>query len=223
MYRILIVEDDAAIRSALKTALESWGFEGIVTERFDAIDSEVIRTKPDLVLMDLYLPGRNGFYWTGKIREISSLPIIFLSSADESPNILTALSQGADDYITKPFDMTVLVTKIQAMLRRTYDYIPKSTVLEHKGVRLDTDSAEVTYKDQEITLSKNEARILKILLEHKGSVVSRETLMEALWKTDCYIDENTLSVNVNRVRKKLAAIGVSDFIETRKGQGYFVG
>lgn len=223
MYRILIVEDDAAIRSALKTALESWGFESIVTERFDAIDSEVIRTKPDLVLMDLYLPGRNGFYWTGKIREISSLPIIFLSSADESPNILTALSQGADDYITKPFDMTVLVTKIQAMLRRTYDYIPKSTVLELKGVRLDTDSAEVTYKDQEITLSKNEARILKILLEHKGSVVSRETLMEALWKTDCYIDENTLSVNVNRVRKKLAAIGVSDFIETRKGQGYFVG
>lgn len=137
-------------------------------------------------------------------------------------NVLTALTKGADDYITKPFDTAILVTKIQALLRRTYDYSPKSSVLEHRGVRFDADSLEARHEDQCVVLSKNEGRIMKILLEHKGQVVSRETLMEALWKTDCYIDENTLSVNVNRLRKKLEVIHVTDFIETRKGLGYTV-
>ena len=222
MYRIMIVEDDEAIQNSLKQALLGWGFEVRTLRSFKQIVEEVIAWKPDLILMDLYLPEKNGFYWTAQIRKISSLPIIFISSADENSSILTALTQGADDYITKPFDMTILVSKIQALLRRTYDYTPKSNILEHHQVRLDTDSGEVFYKDQSIVLSKNEERILKILMEHKNQIVSRETLMEALWKTDCYIDENTLSVNINRLRKKLLALGLEDYIQTRKGKGYMI-
>ncbi|MEY8380926.1 response regulator transcription factor [Ileibacterium valens] len=222
MYRIMIVEDDEAIQNSLKQALLGWGFEVRTLRSFKQIVEEVIAWKPDLILMDLYLPEKNGFYWTAQIRKISSLPIIFISSADENSSILTALTQGADDYITKPFDMAILVSKIQALLRRTYDYTPKSNILEHHQVRLDTDSGEVFYKDQSIVLSKNEERILKILMEHKNQIVSRETLMEALWKTDCYIDENTLSVNINRLRKKLLALGLEDYIQTRKGKGYMI-
>ncbi|WP_304684629.1 response regulator transcription factor [Ileibacterium valens] len=222
MYRIMIVEDDEAIQNSLKQALLGWGFEVRTLRSFKQIVEEVIAWKPDLILMDLYLPEKNGFYWTAQIRKISSLPIIFISSADENSSILTALTQGADDYITKPFDMTILVSKIQALLRRTYDYTPKSNILEHHQVRLDTDSGEVFYKDQSIVLSKNEERILKILMEHKNQIVSRETLMEALWKTGCYIDENTLSVNINRLRKKLLALGLEDYIQTRKGKGYMI-
>lgn len=222
MYRIMIVEDDEAIQNSLKQALLGWGFEVRTLRSFKQIVEEVIAWKPDLILMDLYLPEKNGFYWTAQIRKISSLPIIFITSADENSSILTALTQGADDYITKPFDMAILVSKIQALLRRTYDYTPKSNILEHHQVRLDTDSGEVFYKDQSIVLSKNEERILKILMEHKNQIVSRETLMEALWKTDCYIDENTLSVNINRLRKKLLALGLEDYIQTRKGKGYMI-
>lgn len=222
MYRIMIVEDDEAIQNSLKQALLGWGFEVRTLRSFKQIVEEVIAWKPDLILMDLYLPEKNGFYWTAQIRKISSLQIIFISSADENSSILTALTQGADDYITKPFDMAILVSKIQALLRRTYDYTPKSNILEHHQVRLDTDSGEVFYKDQSIVLSKNEERILKILMEHKNQIVSRETLMEALWKTDCYIDENTLSVNINRLRKKLLALGLEDYIQTRKGKGYMI-
>jgi len=218
----MIVEDDEAIQNSLKQALLGWGFEVRTLRSFKQIVEEVIAWKPDLILMDLYLPEKNGFYWTAQIRKISSLPIIFISSADENSSILTALTQGADDYITKPFDMAILVSKIQALLRRTYDYTPKSNILEHHQVRLDTDSGEVFYKDQSIVLSKNEERILKILMEHKNQIVSRETLMEALWKTDCYIDENTLSVNINRLRKKLLALGLEDYIQTRKGKGYMI-
>lgn len=137
-------------------------------------------------------------------------------------NVVTALTKGADDYITKPFDMTVLVTKIQALLRRSYDYTPRTVMIEHNGLRLDTEACEAWYDDKSVILSRNEERILKILMDHKGKIVSRETLTEALWKTDCYIDENTLSVNVNRLRRKLEAIGVIDYIQTRKGQGYIV-
>lgn len=161
MYRIMIVEDDEAIQNSLKQALLGWGFEVRTLRSFKQIVEEVIAWKPDLILMDLYLPEKNGFYWTAQIRKISSLPIIFISSADENSSILTALTQGADDYITKPFDMAILVSKIQALLRRTYDYTPKSNILEHHQVRLDTDSGEVFYKDQSIVLSKMKREFLK--------------------------------------------------------------
>lgn len=222
MYKIMIIEDDQAISSALAGVLQGWGYDARVVRDFSDVTRDFLAIRPDLVLMDLNLPERNGFYWTKEIRRLSSLPIIFISSADESMNVITALSQGADDYITKPFDMTVLVTKIQALLRRAYDYTSRPSFLEHKGVRLDTDANEVFYEQKSCELSKNEARILKILMEHKDTIVSRETLMDALWKTDCYIDENTLSVNVNRLRRKLETIGIFDFITTRKGIGYMV-
>lgn len=222
MYQIMIAEDDKPVASALASALAGWGFEAVQADPSQDVLAFFQQESPDLVLMDLHLPGRNGFYWTSEIRRLSSVPVIFLSSADESMNIITALSQGADDYMTKPFDMTVLVTKIQALLRRAFDYAARSDILEHKGVRLDTSSNEVSFQGQTTELSKNEAKILRVLMENKEKIVAREVLMEALWKTDCYIDENTLSVNVNRLRRKLEGIALYDFIQTRKGIGYMV-
>lgn len=222
MYTIMIVEDDESVSLALQGVLEGWGFKACRASAFGALLEDFADLKPDLVLMDLNLPGRNGFYWTREIRKISSVPILFVSSADENMNVITALSQGADDYVTKPFDMTVLVTKIQALLRRTFDYTAHNEFLEHKGVRLDIGSNEVSFGDESIELSKNEAKILKVLMENKEKIVAREVLMEALWKTDCYIDENTLSVNVNRLRRKLEGIALYDFVQTKKGIGYLV-
>ena len=221
MYKIMIVEDEPVISRALEKALQGWGYEAVRLEQFDNVYEDFKAIRPDLILMDLYLPGRNGFYWTEKIREISSLPILFLSSADESMSVVTALTKGADDYITKPFDNTVLITKIQALLRRAYTYAPAAPFLEHKGLRL-LPSSEVQFGGRSLELTKNEYRILHTLMEKKNAVVSRDTLMEVLWKTDCYIDENTLSVNINRLRKKLRQIGAEDYILTRKGQGYMV-
>ena len=218
----MVVEDDPSVSSALSSVLNSWGFEAIRVTDFENITDQFEKISPDLILMDLNLPERNGFFWTSEIRKRSSVPIIFVSSADESMNVVTALNQGADDYITKPFEMTVLVTKIRALLRRTFDYTTRSDFLEHKGVHLDLNNNEVSYEGQTIELSKNEAKILKNLMENKDKIVRREKLMEALWKTDCYIDENTLSVNVNRLRRKLESIHLYDFIQTRKGIGYMV-
>lgn len=222
MYRIMVVEDDPSVSSALTSVLNSWGFEAVRVTTFENITEQFKKIKPDLILMDLNLPERNGFYWTGEIRKQSSVPIIFVSSADESMNVVTALNQGADDYITKPFDMTVLITKIRALLRRAFDYTSRNDFLEHKGVHLDTSNNEVSFEGKSIELSKNEAKILKILMENKDQIVRREKLMDALWKTDCYIDENTLSVNVNRLRRKLEGVGLQNFIQTRKGIGYMI-
>ncbi len=222
MYKIMVVEDDPSVSSALSSVLKSWGFDAIRVTNFENITEQFEKIRPDLILMDLNLPERNGFYWTSEIRKQSSVPIIFVSSADESMNVVTALNQGADDYITKPFDMTVLVTKIRALLRRTFDYTTRTDFLEHKGVHLDTNNNEVSFEGNAIELSKNEAKILKILMENKEKIVRREKLMDALWKTDCYIDENTLSVNINRLRRKLEGIHLYDYIQTRKGIGYMV-
>ncbi len=222
MYKIMVVEDDPSVSSALSSVLKSWGFDAIRVTSFENITEQFEKIRPDLILMDLNLPERNGFYWTSEIRKQSSVPIIFVSSADESMNVVTALNQGADDYITKPFDMTVLVTKIRALLRRTFDYTTRTDFLEHKGVHLDTNNNEVSFEGNAIELSKNEAKILKILMENKEKIVRREKLMDALWKTDCYIDENTLSVNINRLRRKLEGIHLYDYIQTRKGIGYMV-
>ncbi len=222
MYKILIVEDDEGVSSALKQTLETWGYEAFSVSNFNDVMAEFDRIQPDLVLMDLYLPGRNGFYWTDQIRAVSGVPVIFISSADENMNIVTALGKGADDYITKPFDMTVLISKIQALIRRAYAYTPSSSYLEHGGLRVYPSQFYASYKDQTIELTRNEIKILAILLRKKGEVVSREELMEALWQTDCYIDENTLTVNVSRLRSKLENIGVTGYIHTIRGVGYRV-
>ena len=176
--------------------------------------------QPDLVLMDITLPYLNGYLWTEKIREESKVPIIFISSATDNMSIVMAISKGADDFVCKPFDLNVLAAKITAILRRSYDFVSNHNILEYQGVRFNLDDNTVSFQSKNIELSKNEARILRLLMEKKGTIVSRDRLMEYLWKTDFYVDENALSVNVNRLRKKLESIGVVDFIQTKKGLGY---
>ena len=179
--------------------------------------------EPQLVLMDIGLPFYNGYHWCTQIRKVSNVPVVFLSSAADNMNIVMAVTMGADDFIAKPFDMQVLTVKIQAILRRSYDFAGNSSVLEHKGVMLNISEAELSYEGESLELTKNELKILQTLFENKASIVTRDTLMTKLWESDTYVDENTLSVNVNRLRKKLASIGLSDFIITKKGIGYKLG
>ncbi|WP_303972959.1 response regulator transcription factor [Faecalicoccus pleomorphus] len=220
MYTILLVEDDNVIATKTAQFLKSWNYEVVLVKDFHDVMDTFFQCNPDLVLMDVTLPVLNGYHWTTQIRRVSKVPILFVSSAGDNMNIVMALSQGADDYITKPFELQILQAKIQALLRRTYDFSGKLNVLEHKGLRFVIEENKTLYQNQEIELSKNEAKILHILLEKKDTIVSREEMMNYLWKTDFYVDENTLSVNVNRLRKKLESIGCTNYIETKKGLGY---
>lgn len=222
MYKILIIEDDRTIAGTVKSNLEKWGFEARCAEKFKDIMSEFSEFLPHLVLMDIGLPFYNGFYWCSEIRKISKVPVVFLSSASDNMNIIMAMNMGGDDFISKPFDLTVLMAKIQAILRRTYDFGSETSVITHKGAMLNVADAALCYNGEKIDLTKNEYRILLTLLENKGKVVSRELLMNKLWETDSYVDENTLTVNVSRLRKKLERSGLTDFIETRSGMGYIV-
>ncbi len=216
------MEDDPGIAGEIQKQLSAWGFESRCPEDFRKITEEFSAFQPHLVVLDLMLPFYNGYYWCGEIRKFSRVPVIFLSSAADNMNIITAVNQGADDFVAKPFEMGILVARIQALLRRTYDYGIQTEFLEHKGAVLNTGDATLRYQDQVIELTKNEYRILRTLLESRGKVVSRERLMERLWETDSYVDENTLSVNVNRLRKKLDGAGLTGFITTKIGMGYLI-
>lgn len=222
MYKILVVEDDEIISRQTVSFLETWGYDAKRITHFDQVIETWMEYVPDLILMDISLPYKNGYYWTEKIRTYSKVPIIFISSANDNMNIVMAITRGADDFIAKPFDLQVLVAKIQAMLRRTYDFSGKTDLLTHKEVQFNINDNIVTYQGNSVELTKNEGKILRLLMEKKETIVPREELMEYLWKTDYYVDENALSVNVNRVRKKLERIGVKDLIQTRKGIGYIV-
>ena len=220
MYRILIVEDDPGIAQAVKEQAEMWGLTAKCVEDFRRVTAEFAAFSPHLVLMDIVLPFFNGYYWCAEIRKVSKVPVLFLSSAADNMNIVMAVNMGGDDFVAKPFDQSVLMAKIQALLRRTYDFAGAVPVLEHRGALLNTGDHTLTYGGAQISLSKNEYRILLELMENKGKVVSRERLMERLWETDSFIDENTLTVNVNRLRKKLDGAGLKDFIQTKFGVGY---
>ena len=222
MYRILIVEDDRGIAGAIQGAAAAWGFDARSTENFRDVAGEFAAFQPHLVLMDIGLPFFDGYHWCREIRRTSNVPVIFISSASDNMNIVMAMNMGGDDFIAKPFDLSVLIAKIQALLRRAYDYAPAAPMLEHRGARLDTGDQSLAVGGEKIPLSKNEYRILFSLLEKKGQVVSREKLMEKLWETDSFIDENTLTVNVNRLRRKLDAAGLEGFIATKFGVGYLV-
>ena len=222
MYKILIVEDDEIIAGAVQKQLKAWGWEAKCVEDFKKVQSEFAVYNPHLVLLDITLPFYNGFYWCSEIRKVSKVPVVFLSSASDNMNIVMAMNMGGDDFIPKPFDMTVLAAKIQALLRRTYDFVPQSGLLEHRGAILNTADATLVYQGCKVDLTKNDYKILQMLMENKGKTVSRETLMTRLWETDCFVDENTLTVNINRLRKKLEAAGLTGFITTRKGLGYLV-
>ena len=218
-----MVEDEEIIARSIREHLQAWNYDVCCVEDFSNVVAEFVRFDPQLVLMDITLPFFNGYHWCSEIRKISKVPVIFLSSAADNMNIVMAVNMGADDFIPKPFDLEVLTVKIQAMLRRSYDFAGTGSMLEHKGAILNLNETTLTYQEQKIELTKNEFRILEILMENKEKVVSRETLMTKLWESDNYVDENTLSVNVNRLRKKLEALGLEEFILTKKGIGYRLG
>lgn len=222
MYRLLIVEDDPGIAEAVKAQAEMWDLQARCVQNFRNVLEEFAEFDPHLVLMDISLPFFNGYHWCSEIRKASKVPMIFISSASDNMNMIMAMNMGADDFIAKPFDQSVLMAKIQAMLRRTYDFAAAVPVLEHRGALLNTAESTLTYRGEKIALSKNEFRILMILMKNKGKVVSRERLMEQLWQTDSFVDENTLSVNVGRLRKRLDAAGLENFIATKFGVGYWI-
>ena len=222
MYRLLIVEDDKGIAEAIKAQAEMWNLAVCCVTNFRNVMAEFSAFDPHIILLDIMLPFYNGYYWCSEIRKVSKVPIIFISSVSDNMNMVMAMNMGADDFIAKPFDQSVLMAKLQAMLRRTYDFAASVPVLEHRGALLNTGDNTLTYGEEKISLSKNEYKILHILMENKGRIVSREKLMELLWKTDSFVDENTLSVNIGRLRKRLEAAGLKDFITTKFGVGYLI-
>lgn len=220
MYRILIVEDDKTIAKQLEEHLKKWGYETVCVENFENILPRFVSFSPQLVLLDIGLPFYNGYYWCGEIRKVSQVPVVFLSSASDNMNIIMAMNMGGDDFIGKPFDFEVLLAKVQAILRRTYAFGAQSSVMEHRNVILNLTDMSLLYQGNKQELSKNEFRILELLYEQAGNMVSRERIMKRLWDNECFVDENTLNVNINRLRRKLEEMGVHDFILTRKGVGY---
>lgn len=222
MHRIFIVEDDAVIADVVERHLSGWGYQVRQCRDFEHVLEEFAAFDPQLVILDISLPFFNGYHWCRSIRQVSKVPILFLSSASDNMNIVMAVQMGGDDFVAKPFDLTVLTAKVQALLRRTYDFGPAAPLLECGGAVLNLSDASLTVGQARVELTRNEFRILRLLLEHRGEIVSREAIMTCLWASDSFVDDNTLAVNTNRLRKKLAAAGLGDFIRTRKGAGYQV-
>ncbi|MEG0692759.1 MAG: response regulator transcription factor [Oscillospiraceae bacterium] len=222
MYKILIIEDDMVIAKSLETCLTQWGYALKYVTDFKDILSQFIQYEPQLVLLDISLPFFNGYHWCGEIRKISNVPIIFISSTSDNMNVVMAINMGADDFIAKPFDISVAVAKVQAMLRRTYSLGVQMNVIEHNGIVLNLSDATVSYHEEKVQLSKNEFKIIEILLANVGKIQSREEIMKLLWESDSFIDDNTLTVNVTRLKKRLEEIHITDLIKTKKGIGYMV-
>lgn len=221
-YKIYLVEDDGDIAKKIQQHLEKWVYQVEIVKDFRNILGEIIQLQPHLIIMDITLPYYNGFYWCSEIRKLFKIPIVFISSASDNMNIVMAMDMGGDDFIVKPFDLTVLTAKIGAIIRRSYSYAGQINVLEHKNVILNLLDATVTYQGEKAEFSKNEFLILALLMENKGSIVSRDTIIMQLWDNENFIDDNTLTVNITRIRKKLKEIGVVDFIKTKKGIGYLI-
>ena len=222
-YKILVVEDDAVIAGSMKLHLEKWGYQVACVEDFCNVLSQFAAFCPHLVLLDIVLPFFFFFYWCGQIRQISQVPIIFVSSAGDNMNIVMAVNMGGDDFLTKPFDLEVLSAKVQALLRRTYAFRGPTSVLEYRGIVLDLADASLKVGERKLELTKNEFKILQLLFENIGRIVSREELMERLWDSECFVDDNTLTVNMARLRKKLEGAGAEHLISTKKGIGYLCG
>jgi DNA-binding response OmpR family regulator len=223
MYKIMIIEDDTALCNEIAKGLSKWDFKTILIEQFDNLLNDFSKNDPHLIIMDINLPYFDGFYWCKKIREFSKIPIIFLSSRDTNMDIVMAINMGGDDYITKPFSLDILVAKINALLRRTYSYSDKSLeVIEYKGAVLNLKDNTLLYNEKKIDLTKNEFKIILLLMKFQGKIISREKIMRTLWKDESFIDDNTLTVNVNRLRSKLTDLGLNNYITTKKGQGYVI-
>ena len=222
MYRIFLVEDDHALAQELKRQLQQYGNEVRIISDFRAALDEIRAYDPHLVLMDIMLPYQNGYHWTAEIRKFSTVPIVFLSSASDGMNIVMAINMGGDDFISKPVEPMVLNAKVQAVLRRTYEMPGSVCVMEFCGAVLNLNDNSVNIGGERVELTKNEFRILCTLLENRGKIVSRDELMRALWQSDLYVEENTLTVNVGRLRRKLEEHGLKDVIVTKPGSGYII-
>lgn len=222
MYKIMIIEDDISIAETIKSHLSKWNFDALYVTDFKNIIECFIQFEPHLVLIDIILPFYNGFYWCNEIRKISKVPIMFISSASDNMNIIMAINMGGDDFIEKPFDLNVLTAKVHALIRRTYSFVSNINLIEHKGVILNLNNTTLIHQNKKIELTKNEYKILQLLMENAGRVVSREEIMQHLWQSDSFIDDNTLTVNITRLRKKLAELGLENFIKTKKGIGYII-
>jgi DNA-binding response OmpR family regulator len=223
MFKIMIVEDDQKMREIILNNIVKWGFEGYYVQDFNNVFDDFAKYEPHLILMDINLTNYDGFYWCGKIREVSKVPIIFISSRNTNMDIIMAMNMGGDDFIQKPFSLDVLMAKINALLRRTYNYTNTfSNIIEHNGVVLNLKDSSVIFKDKKLELTKNEFKILYTLMKDKGDIVSRDKIMRALWEDESFVDDNTLTVNINRLRKKLEDLELIDYIQTKKGQGYVI-
>ncbi len=219
----MLVEDDPTIKEMLGETLEKWGFEIVKVDEFDEVLQLFINENPQLVLLDINLPAFDGFYWCNKMREVSKVPIIFISSRNTPMDMIMSMNMGGDDFIQKPFDTNVLMAKINALLRRSYSYIEtQQNVLEHDGVVLNLKDWELLFGEEKADLTKTEFIILSLLMQHKGTIVTRNKIMRSLWKDESFVDDNTLTVNINRLRKKLAELGKENFITTKKGEGYMI-
>jgi len=223
MHRIFIVEDDAVIAEAIKRRIDAWGCETRCARNFENVLAEFAEFDPSLVLMDISLPFFNGYHWCAEIRKLSKVPILFISSACDNMNIVMAVNMGGDDFVAKPFDLDVLTAKVQALLRRAYDFTVPAKLLESGGAVLSMADATLSCAGKRAELTKNEFRILQLLLENKGRIVARDEIMTRLWESDSFVDDNTLTVNMARLRRKLELLGLRDFITTKKGIGYMVG
>ena len=222
MYKIMIVEDELTIAKTMADYLNRWDYDTKYISDFKNITEEIIKFDPQMILLDVMLPFYNGFYWCTEIRKFSKVPIIFISSASDNMNIVMAMNMGGDDFIAKPFELDVLTAKVGALMRRTYSFQGQVNYIEHNGVMLNLSDTTISYNDNKIELTKNDYRIIQILMENAANVVSREDIMQRLWENDNFVDDNTLTVNINRLRKKLSEIGLEDFITTKKGIGYMV-
>ncbi|HEM5206185.1 TPA: response regulator transcription factor [Streptococcus suis] len=220
MQKIFLVEDDKTISQLVAKNLINWGYQVQEVKDFQMVLDQIRDFQPHLILLDIGLPFFNGYYWCQEIRKTSRVPIMFLSSHDQPMDIVMAINMGADDYVTKPFEMTVLLAKIQGLLRRTYDFVGEQSLLWFEEVSLDLKTMQVSYKQDVEELTRNEFQILRVLFEHGKEVVSREELMRELWNSDIFVDDNTLSVNIARLRKKLAELRLPNLIMTKKGVGY---
>lgn len=222
MYKIMIIEDDLTIASTLKNHLSKWDYNVIYLTDFKDVIEQFKEYDPHIVLMDVMLPFFNGFYWCNEVRKISKVPVMFISSAGDNMNIVMAMNMGGDDFIVKPFDLNVLTAKVGAMLRRAYSLQGQINAIEHNGVVLNLNDTTLNYDNNKIELTKNEYKILQLLMENMGKVVSRDEIMQHLWESDQFIDDNTLTVNMTRLRKKLSEFGLDNYIKTKKGMGYLV-
>jgi DNA-binding response OmpR family regulator len=222
MFKIMIIEDDLTIAKTISEHLGQWGYDAAYVTDFHNVADQVLRAEPHLVLLDIALPFYNGFHWCSEIRKFSKVPIIFISSASDNMNIVMAMNMGGDDFIAKPFDLHVLTAKVGALLRRTYSFQGQVHALEHHGVVLNLNDATLTFQNHKVELTKNDFKIVQLLMENAGRVVSRDEMMQRLWESDQFIDDNTLTVNMTRLRKKLAEAGLEQWIVTKKGLGYMV-